>query len=39
MPRRRKPSRSGSGKMKAFGEKLSDDEIKALVAYVRTFKK
>ena len=29
----------GKEKMKAFGEKLSDDEIKALVAYVRTFKK
>jgi len=26
-------------KMKAFGEILSDDEIKALVAYVRGFKK
>ena|ERR1700759_3773350 len=26
-------------KMKAFGDALSDDEIKALVAYVRTFKK
>ena len=26
-------------KMKAFGEVLSDDEIKALVAYVRAFKK
>jgi mono/diheme cytochrome c family protein len=25
--------------MKAFGDKLSDDEIKALVAYVRTLKK
>jgi mono/diheme cytochrome c family protein len=25
--------------MKAFGGKLSDDEIKALVAYVRTLKK
>ncbi len=29
----------GKEKMKAFGEKLSDDEIKALVAYVRAFKK
>jgi cytochrome c6 len=29
----------GKEKMKAFGGKLSDDEIKALVAYVRTFKK
>jgi mono/diheme cytochrome c family protein len=28
----------GKEKMKAFGEKLSDDEIKALVAYVRKFK-
>ena len=26
-------------KMKAFGDVLSDDEIKALVAYVRTLKK
>ncbi len=26
-------------KMKAFGDVLSDDEIKALVAHVRTFKK
>lgn len=26
-------------KMKPFGEKLSDDEIKALVAHMRTFKK
>ena len=26
-------------KMKAFGEVLNDDEIKALVAYVRAFKK
>ena len=26
-------------KMKAFGEILSDDEIKALVKYVRDFKK
>jgi cytochrome c553 len=25
--------------MKAFGDKLSDDEIKALVAHMRTFKK
>ncbi len=25
--------------MKPFGEKLSDDEIKALVAHMRTFKK
>ena len=26
-------------KMKAYGGELSDDEIKALVAYMRTFKK
>ena len=26
-------------KMKAFADTLSDDEVKALVAYVRTFKK
>jgi cytochrome c553 len=26
-------------KMKAFGEELSDDDIKALVKYVRAFKK
>jgi mono/diheme cytochrome c family protein len=30
---------SDKTKMKAFGETLSDDEIKALVAYVRAFKK
>ncbi len=29
----------GKTKMKAFGETLSDDEIKALVKYVRDFKK
>jgi len=29
----------GKTKMKAFGDKLSDDEVKALVAYVRTLKK
>jgi len=29
----------GKVKMKAFGDKLSSDEIKALVAYVRTLKK
>lgn len=29
----------GKEKMKAFGDKLSDDEIKALVGYVRQFKK
>jgi len=26
-------------KMKAFGDTLSDDEVKALVAYIRTLKK
>jgi len=31
--------RDGITKMIAFGSKLSDDEIKALVAYVRTLKK
>ncbi len=30
---------NGKSKMKAFGDKLSDDEVKALVAYVRTLKK
>jgi len=30
---------NGKTTMKAFGDKLSDDEIKALVAYVRTLKK
>jgi cytochrome c6 len=29
----------GKTTMKAFGGKLSDDEVKALVAYVRTLKK
>jgi mono/diheme cytochrome c family protein len=29
----------GKTVMKAFGDKLSDDDIKALVAYVRTLKK
>ncbi|HEV2436591.1 MAG TPA: cytochrome c [Verrucomicrobiae bacterium] len=29
---------NGQTKMKAFGEKLSDDDIKALVAHVRSFK-
>ena len=29
----------GKTKMKAFGEKLSDDEIKALVKHIRDFKK
>jgi cytochrome c553 len=28
----------GTEKMKAFGDKLSDDDIKALVAHVRSFK-
>ena len=31
--------KDGKEIMKAFGEKLTDDEIKALVAYVRAFKK
>jgi mono/diheme cytochrome c family protein len=31
--------KNGKDKMKAFKEKLTDDEIKALVAYIRTFKK
>jgi cytochrome c6 len=30
---------NGKMTMKAFGGKLSDDEVKALVAYVRTLKK
>jgi len=30
---------SDKTRMKAFGDTLSDDEIKALVAYVRAFKK
>jgi mono/diheme cytochrome c family protein len=30
---------NGVMKMKAFGDKLSEDEIKALVTYVRTLKK
>lgn len=30
---------NGKKKMDAYAEKLSDDEIKALVAHVRTFKK
>jgi mono/diheme cytochrome c family protein len=29
----------GKMKMKAFGDQLSDDDVKALVAYVRTLKK
>lgn len=28
----------GRTKMKAFGDKLSDDQIKALVAHIRSFK-
>ena len=32
-------TRDGSTKMLAFGGKLSNEEIKALVAYVRTLKK
>lgn len=31
--------KNGKEKMKAFKEKLTDDEIKALVAYIRAFKK
>ena len=34
-----KAIKSGSGKMKGFGDKLSDGDIKALVAYVRGLKK
>src|SRR2546421_5603347 len=34
-----KAIKSGSGKMKAFGDKLNDADIKALVAYVRGLKK
>lgn len=30
---------NGKETMKPFGSKLSDDEIKALIAYVRAFKK
>ena len=29
----------GKTKMKAFGDQLSDDDVKAMVAYVRTLKK
>ncbi len=32
-------SENGTTKMKAFGSKLSDDQIKALVGQVRSFKK
>ena len=31
--------KDGSGKMKGFKSKLSDDDVKALVAYVRKMKK
>ncbi|HVM48865.1 MAG TPA: cytochrome c [Candidatus Acidoferrum sp.] len=31
--------KDGSTKMKAFGDTLSDDEIKGLVKYIRSFKK
>jgi len=31
--------KDGKTKMKAFGDKLSEDEVKALVAYVRSLKK
>ena len=34
-----KAIKEGKGKMKAFGENLSDDEIKAMVKYVRGLKK
>jgi len=30
---------NGKKKMDAYGEKLSDDEIKALIAHIRAFKK
>jgi len=33
-----KSIKEGKGKMKGFGESLSDDEIKALVKYVRGLK-
>ena len=33
------PDGKGKTKMKGFGDVLSDDEIKALVKYVRDFKK
>jgi len=29
----------GKERMKAYGDKLTDDQIKSLVAYVHTFKK
>lgn len=31
-------SENGTEKMKGFGDKLSDDQIKALVAYIRSLK-
>jgi cytochrome c6 len=31
--------KNGKGKMKAYGSKLSDADVKALVAYVRSLKK
>ncbi|PYL20232.1 MAG: cytochrome C, partial [Verrucomicrobia bacterium] len=31
--------KNGKGKMKAYKDKLSDPDVKALVAYVRTLKK
>jgi len=31
--------KEGKGKMKAFKDKLTDEEIKALVAHIRAFKK
>jgi cytochrome c553 len=34
-----KAIKDGSGKMKGFKSKLSDDDVKALVAYVRKLKK
>jgi cytochrome c6 len=30
---------AGKGKMKSFGDKLTPDQVKALVAYVRSLKK
>jgi cytochrome c6 len=34
-----KAIKDGKGKMKSFGDVLSADEVKALVTYVRNFKK
>ena len=34
-----KAIKEGKGKMKGYGENLNDDEIKALVKYVRSLKK